>query len=202
MPPRAKTTKKKGSIAGKRYPLNMRTTFEMRQRLEAAAKDSGRSLAQEAEFRIDRTFQTQRLLAEALELAFGSRLAGLLLVIGDAAKATASTAGFINTGRVDADAWLQSPLVYDEVAKAISKIVEVFRPPGERPAAPPFKPQPGLPADLAKIMEQRAKGEFGEPYAEGRLALLRGDIEMSEESERLTEQRKLLGPLIERLQPK
>ncbi len=202
MPPRAKTTKKKGSIAGKRYPLNMRTTFEMRQRLEAAAKDSGRSLAQEAEFRIDRTFQTQGLLAEALTLAFGSRLAGLVLVIGDAAKATASTAGFINTGGVDADAWLGSPLVYDEVAKAVSTIVEAFRPPGERPPASPFKPQPGLPADLAKIMELRARGEFGERYAEGRLALLRGEIEMSEENERLTEQRKLLGPLTERLEPK
>src|SRR5258708_14064315 len=103
MPPRAKTTKKKGSIAGKRYPLNMRTTFEMRQRLEAAAKDSGRSLAQKAEFRIDRTFQTQGLLAEALTLAFGSRLAGLVLAIEDAPKAPASTTGFITTARCDAD---------------------------------------------------------------------------------------------------
>jgi hypothetical protein len=49
-----RTTKPTGG--GKRYPLNMRTTRETRERLEAAAAANGRSLAQEVEFRIDRSF--------------------------------------------------------------------------------------------------------------------------------------------------
>lgn len=49
-----RTTAPKGE--GKRYPLNMRTTKETRDKLAAAASESGRSLAQEVEFRINRSF--------------------------------------------------------------------------------------------------------------------------------------------------
>ena len=41
---------------GKRVPLNMRTTRETRERLEKAAADSGRSLVQEVEARLERSF--------------------------------------------------------------------------------------------------------------------------------------------------
>jgi hypothetical protein len=39
----------------KRYPLNMRTTKGVRERLERAAAKSGRSLAQEVEWRLERS---------------------------------------------------------------------------------------------------------------------------------------------------
>jgi hypothetical protein len=39
----------------KRYPLNMRTTKSLRTKLDAAAKKSGRSLAQEVERRLERS---------------------------------------------------------------------------------------------------------------------------------------------------
>jgi uncharacterized protein (DUF1778 family) len=45
---------------GKRYPLSLRTTQELRQRLEAAAGASGRSLAQEVEFLLDRALAPRR----------------------------------------------------------------------------------------------------------------------------------------------
>ena len=41
---------------GKRVPLNMRTTRERRKALENAAASSGRSLVQEVEYRLDRSF--------------------------------------------------------------------------------------------------------------------------------------------------
>ncbi len=41
---------------GKRYPLNMRTTFDLRKKIEEAAYKSGRSLAQEVEYRIEVSF--------------------------------------------------------------------------------------------------------------------------------------------------
>lgn len=53
--------------AGKRYPLNMRTTKEVREKLEAAAFESGRSLVQEVEKRIEESFYVEN----ALNLLFG-----------------------------------------------------------------------------------------------------------------------------------
>ena len=52
MPARAKLPPGEGKVA----PLNMRTTKEFRARLEKAAADSGRSLVQEVETRVERSF--------------------------------------------------------------------------------------------------------------------------------------------------
>lgn len=48
-------TKKDASIA-KRHPLSMRTTIDIKRRLERSAAASGRSIAQEVENRIERSF--------------------------------------------------------------------------------------------------------------------------------------------------
>jgi hypothetical protein len=44
---------------GKRYPIAIRTTKFLKERLERASKASGRSLAQELEFRLERSFEVQ-----------------------------------------------------------------------------------------------------------------------------------------------
>lgn len=46
---------------GKRYPLNMRTTKEMREKLERAAAKSGRSLVGEVEYRLERSFDREEM---------------------------------------------------------------------------------------------------------------------------------------------
>lgn len=63
MPKRSGKSDAAVAQAGKRYPLNMRTTFEVRSKLEAAADAAGRSLAQEAEFLIERALQYDIMLA-------------------------------------------------------------------------------------------------------------------------------------------
>lgn len=52
---------------GKRIPLNMRTTRETRDRLEKAAEQSGRSLAQELEIRLERSFEFQSVIEQTIE---------------------------------------------------------------------------------------------------------------------------------------
>lgn len=47
---------------GKRVPLMSRTTIGLRKSLEDAAGESGRSLAQEVELRLEKSFQTDQLL--------------------------------------------------------------------------------------------------------------------------------------------
>ena len=59
-----KSKKKRGRPAlppgeGKRYPLNMRTTKDVRDQLKAAAAASGRSLVQEVEFRLQKSFSNE-----------------------------------------------------------------------------------------------------------------------------------------------
>lgn len=49
--------RRKATGADKRYPLNMRTTKEQRDRLEQAARDSGRSLVKEVENRLEESFK-------------------------------------------------------------------------------------------------------------------------------------------------
>ena len=47
----------RGPYSDKRKTLSTRITVETRRQLDKAAKDSGRSLAQEVELRLDRSFQ-------------------------------------------------------------------------------------------------------------------------------------------------
>lgn len=42
---------------GKRWPLNMRTTKNLREKISLAAYASGRSLTQEVEFRLELSFR-------------------------------------------------------------------------------------------------------------------------------------------------
>jgi hypothetical protein len=57
--------------AGKRFPLNMRTNQAMRDKLQAAASESGRSLVQEVESRLERSFDMDRI-GQLSELTFGA----------------------------------------------------------------------------------------------------------------------------------
>src|SRR5262249_52677157 len=65
MPPKSRRV-----LPGKRYPLNMRTTKELRDKIEWAAMASGRSLVQEVEIRLEKLFQQEEIekLTDAVKL--------------------------------------------------------------------------------------------------------------------------------------
>src|SRR5262249_2189859 len=48
---------------GKRVPLNMRTTQDLRDKIDATAKESGRSLAKELEYRLERSSAEEQAIA-------------------------------------------------------------------------------------------------------------------------------------------
>lgn len=83
----------------KRHPLNMRTTKAVRDKLEAAAGANGRSLAQEVEARLERSFQE--------EAGFGGPEMRRLVFLMAAAFATAARAR--SGGK---DTWLDDPICY------------------------------------------------------------------------------------------
>jgi hypothetical protein len=51
----------------KRFPLSLRTTKQLREKLEAASAESGRSLAQEIELRLELSFDREASIAETLK---------------------------------------------------------------------------------------------------------------------------------------
>ena len=57
-------------------------TPDLKRRLDAAAEQGGRSQSQEAEVRLERSFDRQELLSDALSLAYGKQIAGLLMMLG------------------------------------------------------------------------------------------------------------------------
>jgi predicted HicB family RNase H-like nuclease len=74
--------KSKRVLPGKRYPLNMRTTKELRDKIEWAATVSGRSLVQEVESRLERSFQEEEIEKSTgtvkLQVRLSERLHGRL----------------------------------------------------------------------------------------------------------------------------
>jgi hypothetical protein len=81
---------------GKRYPIAIRTTKELKERLERASKASGRSLAQELEFRLERSFEVQDI-ADAVcpviaRISDQISELGLFVTLADALRAAGSGA--------------------------------------------------------------------------------------------------------------
>jgi len=141
----------------------MRSTFEIRQKLEQAAAESGRSLAQEAEFRIDRSFVEQQLLIEALEMAYGPELSGVLLVLGETMAIAGRQAAFMKSlGDKRAENWSQSPYAFSQIVQAADRVFEAIKPDGD--SSPPR-----LGKTEAIDLDQIAKN-FGRGIADGILA--------------------------------
>jgi hypothetical protein len=116
----------KGVGGGKRHPLNMRTTAETRERLEASAAASGRSLAQEVEYRLEQSFSWE----EVVERAFGGpdvrRIVELVIT------------GFNYSGRAMAHAkghpdwtpaeWMRDPECYRAAAEGVVEALVMAEP--------------------------------------------------------------------------
>jgi hypothetical protein len=67
----------KAPKADERVSLGLRVTADIKRRLDEAAERSGRSQSQEAEFRLERSFERQTLLREILVLVHGPEAGNL-----------------------------------------------------------------------------------------------------------------------------
>jgi hypothetical protein len=126
---------------GERVSLGLRVTPEMKEALDRAAAQSGRSQSQEAEFRIERTFADQRSLYDLLELTYGPKLAGIIRVVAEFTEAEGHHADMVsmqrNQGGPFREQWLRNPYAFDEAVKAANIALERFRPAGEISPPPP-----------------------------------------------------------------
>lgn len=157
---------------GRRVSLGLKVTPEIKNKLDAAVKESGRTQSQEAEARIEQSFIDQRQARLFSELYFGRELSALLEVIGramrDAGTHAAANAAAAKLGSPD---WIDNPYGFDAAIKAVARVLEALRPPG-----PITVPKPNFPAEmmlseaianglLSCIGRDQAPGDFMEEWA-------------------------------------
>jgi hypothetical protein len=111
---------------GKKYPLAIRSTRELKAALVKASQTSGRSMAQEIEHRLEQSLYDQRHLGDALELGFGRQAAGLMLLIGCVIKPLLTRRPA--RGRVPG---LSGHRAFAEMSEAINALLELLDPKGE-----------------------------------------------------------------------
>jgi hypothetical protein len=173
---------------GERVSLGLRVTPEMKRRLDEAAKRSGRSQSQEAEFRLEGSFDRGDLLPEVLGLKFGRDLAGVLMLLGNALiyaegfDQMHNQSGRRPSGRYSSR-WGRDPGSYDEAVDAAVTILQALRPPGQA------GPRSGVGVEVAKaLLKEITDGG----------TWMDTDTGMIENTDVI---RSLLGPLIKRIDP-
>jgi hypothetical protein len=117
---------------GRKSPLGLRVTPEIKDALDNAAQRNSRTQSQEAELRIEATFRSEQQLSQGLELVYGKRIAGLLTLLGHVLRDVGPMACNVATlsAEVDPD-WLSNPFAIDQAEKAINFIFDAIRPEGD-----------------------------------------------------------------------
>ena len=136
----------KRAEVGKRASLGLKVTPQIKERLDRAAGESGRTQSQEAEVRLERSFNREDLLSEALILAYGRELAGLLMTLGTTMQRAGRHAGFMATYTTEsANTWWNEPRAYDQAVQAAVRLLEAAAPAGDRtPLQEPTKTFSGI----------------------------------------------------------
>jgi hypothetical protein len=129
----------------------MRITPQVRERLVTEAERHGRSLTQEAEYRLEQSFGDDDVVAKVLSRACGPELTGLLLLLAVTLRDAGAMAGFNQAGPRGYHDWFNLPLAYDQVASAINVAVEAIRPNGGLDRLK--SALPALPLDTADSFE-------------------------------------------------
>lgn len=125
------------ALRGKRLPLGLRVGIDLKKKLKAASDASGRSQSQEAELRLEQSFNTTHSLFEALDLAYGRRWTGILLAVAQAAHMTGTRSLPVNTWNfTGCEDWVLDPFAYDQAVHAVTAILEEFKPKGDASAKP------------------------------------------------------------------
>jgi hypothetical protein len=141
---------------GERVKLGLRVTPQLKQRLDAAAEQNGRSQSQEAEFRLERSFDRVALVPEVLTLEFGKKLAGILMLLGSVmlfADCVDSTSRPKPIAKRTSWESLSDPDGYNEAVEAAVMVLEAIRPKGARTA------RSGSGVELAEVIIKAVRGD-------------------------------------------
>ena len=178
---------------GERHPLGLRVTKETKKKLTDAANTSGRSQSQEAEFRLEQTFNATQTLFDSLDLAYGRHWTGILLALAQAAQLTGTRALAVNKWNFEGcEDWVSDPYAYDQAVKAVDTILEAFRPLGDVAAKPV--------GDFAHL--PTASLDFlGKGFAQDFLSQLKKPSDQRPDGEIVRASRERLADLVSKIRP-
>ena len=135
----------------KRYPLNTRTTKDLHDKLKVAAGQSGRSLAQETEFRLEQSLRDE----EARYESFGGRHNYSLMQVLGSAIAAAET--------IKGTTWVEDLDLFREVRSIVLTILVAYEiAVRESPSPSRADERPGLKDVLAALSGQQSKKNPGD----------------------------------------
>jgi hypothetical protein len=145
----------------------------MHERLAHAAALNNRSISEEIENRLSKSFEHEQAFY------------GLMGVIAAAIQEAGFSAGYLTTSSPEgARDWLRNPWAYDQAVHAAGRVFEAFRPKGD----------PSPPDGQAHMQN------LGRDFASGILnEIARGEARISVNAARTNELRRELGDLAERL---
>lgn len=117
----------KPPVEGERATLSMMVTPSTKERLDEAARRNGRTRSQEAEARIDWSFDRTDLLSEVLRLAYGEEIGTVLTLVGDIMSAAYSRDADAQRALIDGTAALLAVTLKarkgDTLADVLQKLV-------------------------------------------------------------------------------
>ena len=161
--------------------MSFRVRPELKDEMDRVAAQSGRSVSQEIEIRLENSFRDQRLMIDTLALVHGRELAGLLLTLGRVMKDAGGHAGVRSTGKVEgADDWINNPAAFAEAAAAAARVLRALTPTID-PAA-------------TGVVDVNAAAGLGEQFAAGALEALRNGERGGGIGEWAAPVRAMLGP--------
>ena len=123
----AKGPAPRGEYVGKSSVFSTRIRPDLRQKLDQAAKKSGRSLSQEIEHRLRRTFVEDEKISDS----FGDRRTFLLM------RMMAMAIRFKGDDKRPGE-WLENPDDFEIAIAAALSVLEAVRPPGAVDSGNPF----------------------------------------------------------------
>ena len=134
--------------SGDRVSLGLRVTADVKARLDAVAGANGRSQSQEAELRLEQSFKDEDLVARVQDRIYGRAVAGVLMLLGEVIRETATFA--TKRSPTISDDWIADPHAFEQVARAVNIALDTLRPKRQ----PAVQPEPD--AWLAELRENAA----------------------------------------------
>jgi TraY domain len=120
-------------IARRRIAMSMRISPKTREKIEAEAAKSGRSLTQEIELRLEQGFRDEDRAPLFHDVVYGPQAAAFLGIIGRTLREVTSMARHYGEGSARTGDWISDPQAFGMVEGAIGEILDRLRPPGDSP---------------------------------------------------------------------
>jgi hypothetical protein len=164
--------------------FTFRSRGDLHAQLAAAAARSNRSISEEIEWRIQRSFLDQDRAIEALGLTYGHELAGLLLTLGEVMKEAGEQTAYLAEHTLEAARnWMVHPFAFAKAAEAAKAALEAFKPSDEG-IHRAYDDYANIPQGIVtSILQEAATGHSSAPSG-------------AERARRLHD---MLGPLAERI---